>query len=173
MRRRFQAIALIAFTVLGGGCGSWEVAKPKIVNSRLIPAPFEPTWSAVVESVAVGTYTIKTIEKASGILALEPVTLPEVFSDECDRLVVLPDAIGADWQAPVMHVNFFVIPEGENTTRVTINTSVRVYEAYFTERWFTGYSKGVIEKTLLDEIESRIRTRSATVVPKSDSTHSN
>jgi hypothetical protein len=69
-RGALQAILFVSATALS--CGSRVAYSPPAVPAGdptiIVPAPFEETWSAVIQTFFEKNIPIKTLEKASGIL---------------------------------------------------------------------------------------------------------
>jgi hypothetical protein len=150
---------LLATAMLAAGCvassppGTYAVEK-----SRAYAADFDTTWSAVMQFLSEQNWSIKKIEKASGIIAFEPLKVDESQCD-CGR---------GGWAAGVesreAYLGLFVHHDSPTQTTVTANVSMKGLTStaaligndetkYY---WIDCASNGALERMLLDGIAAKV-----------------
>lgn len=139
------------------GCGS-PLVKPKITDSRTFDAAYDDVWRAVVQTFAERSLPVSTLEKESGFITTQSHIIDYgIFSETTlDAIAVHPNIAFGIWESPKLSVNAFISPEGSNTTRVKINTHIEAFEKNMMGKWYICYSMGVIEKDILDTIQSKL-----------------
>src|SRR5215471_616084 len=145
--------------ILVAGCTSYQPPEARsFEKTRVYDANFEKTWQAAVGFAAEKNFLIRTIEKASGIVAFEPA--------RCDPSHCDCGTPGFTQRIDTCQatVNLFVRSEADDKTSVTVNTTIvglfvtqdlggdgREYTS-----WNPCVSTGVIEAMFLDGIGGRI-----------------
>lgn len=138
--------AALAIVVLGviGGCVTKPVER-QIEKSRTYSMSKDKVWERVIEVFATENIQVKTIEKASGLIAAEPASFDPSFADcgaEALAIVVGKTAV----------MNVFVRP-ASGGTQVTVNTKFQERRNYDRNFWTVDcFSTGVLEKQILDAI---------------------
>lgn len=149
---------LFFVTLISAGC-SQPFIKPKIENSKTFQASYDPVWKAVVEVFAEKTYPIKAVEKDSGIISSDFIELPNPQNPNSEfyKLAVRPDWFASLWRSARYMVNVFVFSKEPNLTTITVNTHIEAFEYNVKSQWFKCYSKGIIERDLLKQINNKIK----------------
>ena len=139
------------------GCGS-PLVKPKITDSRTFDAAYDDVWRAVVQAFAERSLPVSTLEKDSGFITTQSHIIDYgLFSETTlEAIAVHPNIAFGVWENPKLSVNGFVSTEGGNITRVKINTHIEAYEKNMFGKWYICYSKGIIEKDILNTIQSKL-----------------
>jgi len=153
---------VLVAAMLAAGCaldrprGTYAVEK-----SQAYAADFDATWSAVIQFASEQNWSIKTIEKASGIIAFEPLKVDE---SQCDCgggsvgvLTSIPQSLEA-------HVDLFVRHDSPTQTTVTANVSMKglrstgsIFDNEETKYyWVDCASTGALERMLLDGIATKV-----------------
>lgn len=71
-----RRLVLIGITFVIVGCAPVPPAPPAPRTSMPVSASFGKTWSAVIDVFATKNIPIKTIERASGLIATDPLNVP-------------------------------------------------------------------------------------------------
>ena len=161
MKKMLIAICLLVGIVLVQGCVS-EAYKPSIINNREYAKPFDTVWGRLIQVITEQNYMIGAIEKDSGILStsfelhsqnLGPLS---TIQNEIKRLAIVPSNPLAIWGDMTCQINIVVSHETVDTTKVTVNTSIKAYDRNYSGSWHICYSRGIIEQNILDSIESKL-----------------
>lgn len=150
---RFTTSFVVVLCIVAG-CAQPEV--PTIERTRLLTAGFDPTWKAVIATVAEHAYPIQAIEKESGILAIDDVLLAK-SERKIRGYAVLPNVPLGGWRDLMCSINFVVTETSPEATQIRVNVAMKAYEYNWSPAWHPVHSRGVIEARLLGEIESRLR----------------
>jgi hypothetical protein len=124
---------------------------PRPVPAAEITAPFDRVWGAVIDYFADNSVPIRTLEKASGLIATETMLVPTGRIDfaDCGK-DVLGEFIGPS------HAAYNVRVTGDSA-----KSSVRV-TAIFTNQHSPRYpqcvSRGNYERVLLNSIRYRMKS---------------
>ena len=95
-------VAAVAFALTG--CATAPI-RAEFDRSRLVAAEEAVVWPAVVRYFSERSYPIKNIERASGLLASEIVSMPRTYLDCGSSIVEVPIGVSAT-------VNVLVQAEG-------------------------------------------------------------
>lgn len=153
---RLASLALLALAA----CQSYRAPAPPVAREpTIVNAPFGRTWDATVDHFAAANIAIRTMDRASGFIAAEPVRVPEPGSAAAARR--LAECYGGDlltgYAYPVSAAyNIVVRPAAPDSSR----TSVRVTARWISSRAADGHpaecnTRGVWES----ELEARIKAR--------------
>lgn len=174
-----RTIATLALAALPA-CGSFQYLPPQGTPPKVSvdsPRPFDETWQAVIEAFAEANTSIKTVEKASGLISAERI-IPavEVAADyvdfgTLDRSDVAtsaskPPSTWRSW-ASAMTYNVFLKRGTENACNLSVHTAWRggiqyaEYNAWTGQTVITainldGISTGRFEKDMLRNILRRL-----------------
>lgn len=154
MRKTLGVLALVVIA----GCASAPKSH-EFVCERTIASDFDRTWQAVISYAAERNLQIKTLEKASGLIAFERGIVNEADAD-CGT-----SGFGKTIERREANVNVFVRPmDGGVSVRVNVSPSVLISSPQFgggigakNLAWQECFSTGGIEGRFLDAIEARAR----------------
>lgn len=136
-------VVMVAVAASAASAGS-AAKKRDIVTSAQISAPFDVAWAAVIRVFAERSWPIKVMEKASGLVATDAMTVPQ-------DLAALADcgSSGLDIdQSMTLTINVFLTTDGTITVNTkftrqrqsTIDKSTRTVECF---------STGVVEEAII------------------------
>lgn len=152
-------IILVCVSIFLVGCGS-PLVKPKITDSRTFNAAYGDVWRAAGQAFVEKKLPVKELNW--GFIATDLVVIyySNFGETKLDAIAVHPNIAGGIWNNLILNVNAFISSEGSDRTQVKINTYITGYESRTTNMWHICYSKGVIEKNILDTIQSKLYTAS-------------
>lgn len=112
---------------------------PEIENQRVFKAPFDATWSALIETMSDQRWQVESVDKGSGLITTKPANDRSGSTMAC--------ATKYD-EGNIVFLNVFVkaITDG---VRVKINAT---FHATREQKAITCYSNGRLEKELFDGI---------------------
>lgn len=154
--RRF---VLVVIALASLGCAATQqMVKPPKVTTETYDAPFERTWSAMVETITASGMPIRIVEKGSGLIATEPAnfvngpyskdTLRTVADFEC-RLCLL--------KAGRRSINAYSESVTESTSRVRLAVRIEAWDGMYDRGWWPVESNGTIERQIFDGIRNKLR----------------
>lgn len=133
------------------GCASVPPRTYPAPEPALISASFDRTWGAVIDHFAETAVPIRTIEKASGFIATEPLAVPEQLGRSIADCGVT--FTGIPWDVSRASYNVRVVGDSATST-------VRVTAIFVAETGSDGCnSRGVYERDLLRFIKERAEKR--------------
>jgi starvation-inducible outer membrane lipoprotein len=163
---RMKKIAVFSLVLLAS-CATKPPVKPTIKDTQIMQAPFDRVWTATVSTLAEMALPIESMDKGSGLITTRSVMLTGGWAapKEIDRVAQKPSVFLGIWSAGKYTLRVFVRPNGKDSAKVKITTHIEAYEDYMTGKWYTCYSKGVIEKEIFDSIASKISPGSSVIRP--------
>lgn len=140
-----------AFVLAVTGCATAPPPVEHFDNSRVFKLSKDQVWEKTIEWFATVSMPIKTIEKASGIIAAERVSIgdggPEYWNCRGPVFSQLRDVS--------YRMNVFV-KEVDGGAKATVNTVVYANYVYGREVWVRQCeSTGKYEKSILDSIQTK------------------
>jgi hypothetical protein len=161
-------LALLSISILFG-CATGMPAHPvPLDRSRTFNAPFDTVWPTIISYVAEKNLTISTLEKASGIIAINDATYSPADAEEGVRGSTLgtPDVV----LKRSAKFNIFATSPSKDKTNARVNLSMKMYIRTgngsrmfpFQYWWADAYSNGNIESSVFDYIAYRIGNSSFT-----------
>jgi hypothetical protein len=122
MKKYLLLLALI--TVLISSCS--EVKPPNVYQfskSQIINHSFDDTWTKIINWFAENNIPIKTIEKASGIIATEKTFTTKGYEEYCDCGSPETDLSGYTYayEDIISNINITVVKINDNSCNVKIN----------------------------------------------------
>ena len=151
--KNLMLVVVLTGMILVQGCGPMMVI-PTIETSRSYETvSYDEVWSATVKTFALRSYPIQVIEKDSGILTTSIMsdTSAAWGSQKLDSLVTNPNIPLAIWTNMSTRITAYV---QKDPVQVKIITRIKRYESNFTQAWHLCYSNGIIERSILNSIES-------------------
>ena len=125
-------------------------------TSATFAASKEAVWPSLVSEVGL-EYPVRVIEKASGLITTDWITLPAGFNNRDAEQWIFP--IGgflATWNGLRMNMKIMVVENEPHKTLVTINCHYEAFENNVQKTWLVGASNGAIENTILSKVEKRL-----------------
>ncbi|SIO72638.1 hypothetical protein SAMN05444172_9112 [Burkholderia sp. GAS332] len=161
----------MAALVLAGltGCVTQGMApvSMSVEKSRTYGAPFDQVWTAVIGSIADKNLPVTTLEKASGLIAINGVSYSPGDANEGYRGSVM----GVSDQIVNRNAKFniFATRQEDGKTIVRVNTSFAMqvrtgngsHVFPYQYQWQQSYSNGNIERGILNEIQRRLNSPQA------------
>lgn len=146
------ALLVISFLV---ACATVTV-RPTIQDAKIINAPFDKVWSALIATLVEQALPIEVIEKESGLVTTGFVAIPGNFlaHGAFNKVAVRPPGAPL-WDRARFELDILAAKSGENATRVKIIAYIKVFDG-LSENWVACYSKGIIEKRIFDSIMEKI-----------------
>ena len=151
------------FTLPGSCENVWSaeigaVEWPKIETEFTLPGSFDNVWSALIKTLSEENYPIKAIEKDSGVVTSDWMSLPRTTTKAFKRLAMTPDnSIFVYWATARCTVSLYVSEISQTSTRVRINLHAEAYEDYPSRQWRQCYSTGKKESELFSMIYDNLQ----------------
>ena len=149
-------MVLILTVFVLAGCAGHVVLPPAPQTKEIIESDYDTVWEAVIQLFAETNWSIKTIEKASGVVRSErlniPTNNPRSKNFECQK---------SGWLASeaykTVEITIFIRKRSENRTELMINTRSQKLDYYGQDSWWVDcVSLGDIETEVKDAIVFRI-----------------
>jgi hypothetical protein len=129
-------------------------------TSRTFNASFDKTWGAIVSELSsVGP--VKVIDKASGLLSLEPVSISSSGFAQLglEKYAYAPPNLLGTWSLGRALISVYAASAGKGTM-VRVTAKFAGFEDNVTHEWMEWPTKGVLENTILDRIANDLGTHS-------------
>ena len=149
------------------GCATPGVAPQQISveKTRIFDAKFDEVWPAIIGGIAESNLKITTLEKASGLIAINdnPYLPQDAIEGTRGSVLGVPDQV----LSRLASLNIFATSPSLDKTNVRVNLSMKMNirsgngsQAFpFNMQWQDSYSNGNIEKSILDGIANRINKK--------------
>lgn len=121
-------------------------------TDKVYDSPKEKVWAAVIAEVGM-EYPVKVVEKESGFLTTDNVSLPTY---NMERWICAPSGFLMVWESLRMNMRIMVVDES-GKTKVTIKTHYEIFESNVTKTWFVCQSNGRLENEILSGIEKKLK----------------
>lgn len=161
---KFHVLAsLIGLSVIAlfSGCEAVpsQSAPPQVQRtSAVIESSKDRVWPLIVSSVGLD-YPVRAIEKDSGLLTTDWVTLPAGFNNmSAGRWVIPPGGFLATWNGLRMNMKVMAVESESGKTSVTINCHFEAFEDNVQKTWLVVQSNGAIENDILTRIENAVKS---------------
>ncbi len=135
-----------------------------IDNSRVVPKPEEEVWSDAVEFFATGDVSIKTIDKASGLLVADRASIGLMdmtrFKGWADCGGVIPNTSMRGYGE--VSLNVFMKPKGPTATAVTVTARFTSHAPSWLSTALDSYpcsSTGLLEDEVLMKLGAPPKNR--------------
>jgi len=158
MNRTLSLVVLLAAFALLSGCATTSVVRPVIQDSYLVEAPYDKAWSAIVATAAEKSLPVKSIEKDSGLLTTDFVTLANGYSTDNQLKLVAqkPSIFLGVWEGARYALSIYATPQGEGSTKIKITSQIQGYESNVTKQWHVCYSTGTLEEEFFISVRSKL-----------------
>jgi hypothetical protein len=153
--------SLLAATLLFTGCVTPQpvVMRP---TSRIFNAPKDKVWPAVVSQIALD-YPVKAIEKDSGLLTTDFISIPCGFGNmNQTQWIVSPEGFLTTFDGLRMNMSVLAVETEPGKTQITIRTHYEAYESNVNKAWLVCQSNGNLENQILDKIAGNLISVSTT-----------
>ena len=145
--RKIMVLILTVFVL--AGCAGRVVLPPAPQTKEVIESDYDTVWEAVVQLFAETNWSIKTIEKVSGVIRSEqlriPLNDPRSENFECQK---------SGWLATeaykTVQITVFIRKKSENRTELMVTTSSQKLDYYGHNSWW-------VECVSLGDIETEVR----------------
>lgn len=158
-------LPLLALAVLALFSGCETVSTIPIQAQRtsaIFSAPKDSLWPLLVAEVGL-VYPVSAIEKDSGLISTDWVTLPAGFNNmHAASWIVPPGGFLATWAGLRMNMKIFAVETEPGKTQVTINCHYEAFEDNVQKRWLVANTNGSVENSMLTKIEKQLLTAPAT-----------
>ena len=152
---------IISITILFflAGCVTPAV-RPTIQDTKIIDAPFDKVWSALIATLSERALPIKAIEKESGVVTTDFVVFASgrtsyEIGKAIDEVAVKPSGL-LIWSRAMYKVSIFATKAGEDATNIKITTHIQAFEVFAFENWVVLYSNGTIERGIFTDVKAKI-----------------
>jgi hypothetical protein len=132
---------------------------PEIQRTReTFAARKERVWPILVSQVGLD-YPVRAIEKDSGLITTDWVTLPAGFNNmDARRWIAPPGGFLATWDGLRMNMKVMAVETEPGQTSVTINCHYEAFENNVQKAWLAANSNGSLENAILSRIEQQLRS---------------
>ena len=125
-------------------------------TSALLPANKDRVWELVVSAVAPN-FPVQAIEKESGLLSTEFVSVPVGFNNaNMAEFVYPPRVFLGTWRGLRMSMRVLVNEVSSEMTSVAITAHYEAFENNVSKSWMVAESNGALENKILTNIESQL-----------------
>jgi len=152
-----RIVIALVLVLLSGCAAETQISDvPAVHNTEIFTASTDRTWKALVETLAEDSYPIQAIEKESGLITTDFVSvagpsttfLREISNSSCGL---------CSFSRVRYSLSCYVSESGPNTTRVKLKAHVEGFERLWAGDWRVLESSGGIEKKVLDSMRERIQ----------------
>lgn len=142
--------------LLIAGCATPAPSGPPLPPPReraIISAPKDKVWPVLVAEIA-GNYPVQVIEKDSGLITTQFVSLPAGYNNmSATRWIFKPGGFLATWAGLRMNMQVMVVELEPGRTQVTIRTHYEAFENNVQKAWIVAESNGSVENSILGKLE--------------------
>ena len=159
--KTLKIIPFFLFIVTVAGCATQSSApRQALPTSRIYDAPKNVVWPIVVQEIGLN-YPVKAVEKDSGLLTTDLVSMPAGYDNmRMNEWVFPPRFFLATWGGLRMTMSVLVTEPETNRTQVLIRTHYEAFENNVSHLWIVCESNGGLENSLLGRIADQLATKS-------------
>jgi hypothetical protein len=129
-------------------------------TSAVITAPIEKVWPVIVAEIG-SEYPIKVIEKSSGLITSDVVSLDAGYGNRnASKWIYPPSVVLGTWRGLRMNVQVVALEIEPGKTKVKVLCHFEAYEDNMKHAWIAAESNGSTENGLLSRVESAISSGS-------------
>ena len=156
MKRTVVVMMVLIVSVLAGCAGTSRPPQEPQRTSALLPANKDRVWELVVSAVAPN-FPVQAIEKESGLLSTEFVSVPVGFNNaNMAEFVYPPRVFLGTWRGLRMSMRVLVNEVSSEMTSVAITAHYEAFENNVSKSWMVAESNGALENKILTKIESQL-----------------
>ena len=123
-------------------------------TARIFNAPKDKVWPQLVAQVGL-LYPVKAIEKESGLITTEFVSLPAGYNNvNQTQWILSPEGFLTTWDGLRMNLSILANEVEPGKTQVTIHTHFEAFENNVSKSWIVCQSNGSLENQILDKVAS-------------------
>jgi hypothetical protein len=154
--KKLNYILVLLITALVG-CQTTNVAPVEQQRtSAIYEAPKDKIWPLLVSEVGLN-YPVAAVEKDSGLLTTDFVTMPAGYNNmNMTNWVYNPGGFLATWNGLRMKMNIMVVELEENRTQVSIRAYYEAFENNVSHSWVVCRTNGSLENGILTRIENKV-----------------
>jgi hypothetical protein len=165
MSRNYVVISAALFPLLFVGCATQTYLTQPLPTSKTFAAGKEPVWNQVVAAVGM-QYPVRAIDKGSGLLTTDFVSLPVGFNNAQMRAYVIPPrSLLGTWNGLRMNMSVLVTEVEAGKTQVNIRTHYEAFEDNVSKSWIVCQSNGILENGILRHIGQELENTGAVKTP--------
>lgn len=156
----------LALLALFSGCETASTQAPVQPQrtQATVTASKNRVWPLLVSQVGLD-YPVRAIEKDSGLITTDWVTVPAGFNNmNAGRWIFPPGGFLATWAGLRMNMKIMALESEPGKTTVTINCHYEAFENNVQKSWLVVRSNGTVENGILTEIERQLLTAPDTPV---------
>jgi hypothetical protein len=158
--KTIAGLALLAFC---SGCETIPAQPPPRAQrtQATLAASKDRVWPLLVSQVGL-EYPVRAIEKDSGLISTDWVTLPAGFNNMNTTRWTMPrSGFLATWNGLRMNMKIMAVEAEPGRTQVTVNCHYEAFEDNVSKAWLVMDSNGAVENAILTRIEDQLRVAPA------------
>lgn len=151
MKKLFICLCIV-FLV---GCATAPIVPyTPIQDTFTINNSYDKVWKAVINTVTEFMEPIKIIEKDSGLLITEFVSLGNRYNAaiKIKSISYPPKLLMPNWGGCRYSYTINISKIDDNNTKIKILSNINGYDEGFTKKWYVCQSRGVIEENIFNKI---------------------
>jgi hypothetical protein len=147
---------LIFPLILLFGCVTTPQQHTKLPTSREFNAPMDAVWPLLVNEIA-SQYQIKVIEKQSGLLTTDFISMPAGFNNaNSQQWVYQPSVFLSTWNGLRMNLSAVATQPQTNKTVISLTAHFEAFEDNIYKQWLVCDTRGSLESGILDAINAKL-----------------
>ena len=156
MKRTVVVMMVLIVSLLAGCAGTSRPPQERQRTSALFSAGKDRVWELVVSAVATN-FPVQAIEKESGLIATEFVSMPAGYNNaRMAEFVYPPSVFLGTWAGLRMSMRVLVNEVSAEMTSVAITAHYEALESNVTKSWMVAETNGALENKILTKIESQL-----------------
>lgn len=149
------SLALLVLS-LSGCVTQTPAAKEVLPTAQTFAAPKSVVWPLLVQEVGL-QYPVKAVEKDSGLLTTDFVTIPAGFNNaQMNKWILPPGGFMTTWDGLRVSLSILVSEVEPSKTRVTIRAQYHAFENNVAKSWIICQSNGSLENGILTRIAEQM-----------------
>lgn len=163
MKKTIASVFLIA--LLAAGCVTAPQQSQPLPTEHTFDAPKSAVWPLIVSEIGL-KYPVRAVEKDSGLLTTDFVSMPAGFNNaNMGHWVFSPGGFLATWAGLRMNMSVLVTEPEAGKTHVVIRTHYEAFENNVSHSWIVCQSNGSLENEVFMRIGEQLPK---TVISKSE-----
>lgn len=147
-------VGFVCILLMNGCVTTQPVYTSPLDTSRTFNSSYDKVWGVLVSELSA-SYPIQTIDKSSGLIATQMVSMGSGFAgwNMLKQYAYEPKALLATWAGGARcRLNFFVQGIDDQSTTVRVTGHFEGFEDNVSKSWHVWQSRGVLESSLLDKV---------------------